>query len=181
MHPTLTFVLGGCRSGKSRYALEAALAIPAERRVFVATAVAFDDEMRARVERHRTERGSGWTTVEAPNDLPQAVERAGAAAQDVLLVDSLTMWVGNLLLQHDAARVEGELPKLVGALATSRARVVAVADEVGLGIVPENALARTFRDLAGTLNQAVAAAAGRVVWVAAGLPLTLKPAPGTGP
>jgi adenosylcobinamide kinase / adenosylcobinamide-phosphate guanylyltransferase len=181
MRESLTFVIGGCRSGKSRFALETALRTPAERRLFVATAVAFDAEMRTRVERHRQERGPGWITVEAPADLPEAIERHGGAEEDLLLVDSLTMWVGNRLLQEpDPARVEAEIPRLVRALAAARAPVVAVADEVGLGIVPDNALARAFRDLAGTLNQAVAARADRVVLVAAGLPLTLKPAPEAG-
>jgi adenosylcobinamide kinase/adenosylcobinamide-phosphate guanylyltransferase len=177
MRETLTFVFGGCRSGKSRFALETALQTPAGRRVFVATAVAFDAEMRTRVERHRHERGPGWITVEAPEDLPQAIERHGRSEGDLLLVDSLAMWVGNLLLREpDPARIEVTLPRLVRALESARGPVVAVSDEVGLGIVPDNGLARSFRDLAGTMNQLVAAAAGRVVWVAAGLPLTLKPA-----
>ena len=181
MRNRLTFVIGGCRSGKSRFALETALRITAERRIFVATAVACDDEMRSRVERHRQERGPGWVTVEAPDDLPAAIERHGAAAGDLLLVDSLGMWVSNRLVRGaDPARIEAEIPRLARALATAAGPVVAVADEVGLGLVPDTALGRAFRDLAGLLNQAVAAAAGRVVLVAAGLPLTLKPAPEAG-
>ncbi len=176
MLDNLTFILGGCRSGKSRFALETALAIPAERRIFVATAVAFDAEMRGRVERHRRERGPDWITVEAPNDLPDAIVRSSRNSGDLLLVDSLAMWVSNRLMHDpDPARVEAELPGLIRAFAAAAGPVIAVADEVGLGIVPDNALARAFRDLAGTLNQMTAAAAARVVWVAAGLTLTLKP------
>lgn len=176
MHSTLTLILGGCRSGKSRFALETALATPAERRIFVATAIAFDAEMRDRVERHRRERGPGWVTVEAPEDLPDAVVRCSRSAGDLLLVDSLAMWVSNRLLREpDPARVEAELPGLIRAFEAAPGPVIAVADEVGLGIVPGNALARAFRDLNGTLNRMTAAAAARVVWVAAGLPLTLKP------
>lgn len=176
MHSNLTLILGGCRSGKSRFALETALATPAERRIFVATAIAFDAEMRDRVERHRRERGPGWVTVEAPEDLPDAVVRCSRSAGDLLLVDSLAMWVSNRLLREpDPARVEAELPGLIRAFEAAPGPVIAVADEVGLGIVPGNALARAFRDLNGTLNRMTAAAAARVVWVAAGLPLTLKP------
>src|SRR5512147_711514 len=100
MLSTLTFIIGGCRSGKSRFALETAMATPAERRIFVATAIAFDAEMRERVQRHRRERGPGWVTVEAPDDLPDAVVRSSRTASDLLLVDSLGMWVSNRLLRE---------------------------------------------------------------------------------
>jgi adenosylcobinamide kinase/adenosylcobinamide-phosphate guanylyltransferase len=154
----LTFVLGGCRSGKSGFALQTAGAIPADKRVFIATSIAFDDEMKARVARHRAERGPGWTTVEAPLALSEAIAE-NARTGRVILVDCLTLWI----------------PHLIRTLVQAPCPVVLVANEVGAGIVPENKLARQFRDLAGTANQAVAAAANQVVWVVAGIPVTIKP------
>ena len=171
----VTFVLGGCRSGKSGFALQTAGAIPAERRVFIATSMPFDDEMKARVARHRAERGAGWTTVEAPLALAEAIAE-NARDGSVILVDCLTLWISNLLLSTGVpAAVEGRIPRLIETLAQAACPVVLVSNEVGAGIVPENNLARQFRDLAGTANQAVAAAASRVVWVAAGIPVTIKP------
>ena len=170
----LTFVLGGCRSGKSGFALATASAIAADRRIFIATSMPLDDEMQARVARHRAERGAGWTTVEAPLALAEAIaENAGNGG--VILVDCLTLWISNMLLSTDApAAVEARIPHLIRTLAQAACPVVLVSNEVGAGIVPENTLARQFRDLAGTANQAVAAAANRVVWVVAGIPVTLK-------
>jgi adenosylcobinamide kinase/adenosylcobinamide-phosphate guanylyltransferase len=167
------FVLGGARSGKSRYAQARAEAI-AGRHIFVATAEAWDDEMRDRIARHRADRDARWTTVDAPYDLPAAI--AGHSAPDaVLLVDCLTLWVSNLLLAgHD---IETATADLGAAIARFEGHILLVANEVGLGIVPDNALARTFRDAAGRLNQAVAATATEVVLIAAGLPLTLKSPP----
>lgn len=171
----LTFVLGGCRSGKSGFALQTAGAIPADERVFIATSIAFDDEMKARVARHCAERGPGWTTVEAPLALSEAIAE-NARTGRVILVDCLTLWISNLLLETGApAAVEARIPHLIRALAQAPCPVVLVANEVGAGIVPENKLARQFRDLAGTANQAVAAAANQVVWVVAGIPVTIKP------
>ena len=170
----LTFVLGGCRSGKSGFALATASAIAADRRIFIATSMPLDDEMKARVARHRAERGAEWTTVEAPLALAEAIaENAGNGG--VILVDCLTLWISNMLLSTGApAAVEARIPHLIRTLAQAACPVVLVSNEVGAGIVPENTLARQFRDLAGTANQAVAAAANRVVWVVAGIPVTLK-------
>jgi adenosylcobinamide kinase / adenosylcobinamide-phosphate guanylyltransferase len=166
----VTLVLGGARSGKSRHAQALAEAAGGAL-VFVATAQALDDEMRARVAQHRADRDSRWRTVEAPLALAETVAAEGREAS-VLLVDCLTLWASNLLLgEADAALA---LDALDAALRDTAARVVLVANEVGLGIVPDNALARRFRDLAGTINQRVAARADRVVFVAAGLPLVLK-------
>lgn len=164
------FVLGGARSGKSRYAQARAEALGLKP-VYVATAQAFDGEMRERIARHQADRGGVWTTVEAPVDLAQAVG-AHAAAGTVLLVDCLTLWVSNLILgDHDvAARTDA----LLHALGQAAGPAILVANEVGLGIVPDNALARRFRDEAGIVNQRVAAAVGEVQFVAAGLPLRLK-------
>ncbi|MBM3559855.1 MAG: bifunctional adenosylcobinamide kinase/adenosylcobinamide-phosphate guanylyltransferase [Alphaproteobacteria bacterium] len=169
----LTLVLGGARSGKSQYAEGLVEAAPCARRVYVATGEAGDAEMAARIAAHRKRRGVGWTTVEAPRDLAGAIARESRPGS-VVLVDCLTLWLSNLLLagdDHDAMRAS-----LLGALAMVRGPVVCVANEVGLGIVPDNALARAFRDAAGRLNQDVAAAADCVVFLAAGLPLVLKSA-----
>ena len=163
-------VLGGARSGKSRYAQSRAEALDGEL-VFVATAQALDDEMAERIARHRDDRGSRWSTLEAPVELAAAIHDEARPGQ-VLLIDCLTLWTSNLLLaDRDIAAATGEL---VDAIGQARGTLIFVANEVGLGIVPDNALARRFRDEAGRVNQQVAAAAGEVVFVAAGLPLRLK-------
>ena len=165
----VTLVLGGARSGKSRYA--ETLLREAGGGIYLATAQALDSEMTARIARHRAERGHGWTTVEEPLELAAALER-GAQAGRPILVDCLTLWLSNLMGAGRAA--EAETARLRAALKTLPVPVVFVSNEVGLGIVPDNALARAFRDEAGRLNQAIAAAADRVVFLAAGLPLVLK-------
>lgn len=165
------FVIGGARSGKSRYAqarAEAAGGAP----VFVATAEAFDDEMRERIARHQADRDARWSTVEAPRDLPAAIDALNGG-DAVVLVDCLTLWVSNLLLANADISRAGE--QLCDAIARFDGTLIFVANEVGLGIVPDNALARRFRDAAGLLNQSVAAAVEEVVLLTAGLPLTLKP------
>jgi len=163
-------VLGGARSCKSRYAQARAEAIPG-RHVFLATAEAGDDEMRERIARHRADRDPRWETVEAPRDLAGALDaQSGTGA--VVLVDCLTLWLSNLLLAD--ADLDAATAGLRAALARFEGHVVLVANEVGFGIVPDNALARRFRDAAGRLNQAVAARAGEVMLVVAGLPLKLK-------
>ncbi|MCJ2187154.1 bifunctional adenosylcobinamide kinase/adenosylcobinamide-phosphate guanylyltransferase [Novosphingobium beihaiensis] len=164
------FVLGGARSGKSRHAQTRIEAQPG-RLAFIATAQAFDAEMAERIARHRADRGPRWETLEAPFDLPDAITRAACSA-DAVLIDCLTLWLSNLILtERDVAAMTGDL---CAALQACPAPVALVANEVGMGIVPENALARRFRDEAGRLNQAIAALADEVVLVAAGLPLTLK-------
>ena len=167
---SMTFVLGGARSGKTSYALHEAWKRPGNRHVMIATAQAHDAEMAERIARHRAERGEGWTTVEAPLDLAGAV--AGLGAGDVAVVDCLTLWLTNHLLAE--ADLGQQVAELTRALAASPAALYVVSNEVGQGIVPDNALARRFRDEAGWMNQAVAAAADRAVLVAAGLPLVLK-------
>ena len=163
-----TLVLGGARSGKSGYA-ESLFDTRSEPPVYIATAQAFDYEMQERIAAHRQRRGGQWKTVEAPLDLADAL----AEAQDVpVLVDCLTLWLSNLLLgEHD---IEAASAALEAALAARTARSVLVSNEVGMGIVPETALGRAFRDHQGTLNQRIAGAADQVVFVAAGLPLVLK-------
>lgn len=168
----LTFVLGGARSGKSGYARREAedAAARGARLVMIATAEALDAEMGERIARHRAERAPAWTTMEAPRALEAALAALGAA--DVAVVDCLTLWLTNLML--DDADLGARVAGLVAAMAACPARLFVVSNEVGQGIVPDNALARRFRDEAGWMHQAVAAAADRVILVSAGLPLVLK-------
>ena len=172
----VTLVLGGARSGKSAFA-EALVREGGGQRVYVATAEPIDDEMAGRIEAHRARRGEGWRTVEAPVGLAEAIRRE-SAPRSCLLVDCLTVWLGNLV--HHGRDVEAATRALLEALAAAPGPVVLVANEVGLGIVPDNAAARAFRDRAGRLNQAVARVAGSVCFVAAGIPMTLKGGPPRG-
>jgi adenosylcobinamide kinase/adenosylcobinamide-phosphate guanylyltransferase len=166
----ITLVLGGARSGKSRYA-EALVTGAAASGTYIATAEAGDAEMAARIARHRAGRGACWRTVEEPLDVAGAITAHADPARPIL-VDCLTLWLSNLL---GAGRIgEHESEMLLGALRDAAGPVVLVANEVGMGLVPETPLGREFRDEAGRLNQAVAALADRVVFVAAGLPLELK-------
>ena len=164
-------ILGGARSGKSRRAQALAEAMPGDP-VLVATAQPLDEEMAARIARHRADRGPRWTTVEAPLDLPGALAGLAGGGRGAVLVDCLTLWATNLLLAE--ADADAATAALLAAARALDRPLILVANEVGLGIVPDNALARRFRDLAGTLNQRVAEAADRVEFVAAGLPLVLK-------
>lgn len=167
---TSLLVLGGARSGKSRYAQHRAEALPGAL-VYLATAQAFDEEMRERIALHRTDRGLRWSTVEAPLDLAEAIS-AFSWPDTVVLVDCLTLWASNLLLAEQDAEVATQA--LVRAVTMASGPVILVANEVGLGIVPDNALARRFRDIAGRMNQTLAQAVDSVIFVAAGLPLVLK-------
>ena len=167
--PPVTLVLGGARSGKSAYAERLIEAHGPG--VYVATAEAGDAEMAERIRRHKERRGNSWTTVEEPLDLAGAL-KANAAPHLAVLVDCLTLWLNNLM----AAKrdVDAEVEVLLDAIGGLAAPVVFVTNEVGLGIVPDNKLARAFMDAAGRLNQAVAEAADRVVFVVAGMPLVFK-------
>ena len=167
----VTLVLGGARSGKSRFA-EGLIEASGRPAIYIATAEAHDDEMRARISEHRDRRRDFWTTVDAPLALGKAISTHSTEG-GVILVDCLTLWVTNLILaEHDIAAASTSLASLLaGPLPCP---VVLVSNEVGLGIVPDNAMARAFRDHAGRLHQSIAAIAERVVFVAAGLPLTLK-------
>jgi adenosylcobinamide kinase/adenosylcobinamide-phosphate guanylyltransferase len=170
--PPVTLILGGARSGKSSYAERLAEAREGPC-VYLATAAAGDAEMAARIALHRERRGPRWTTHEEPLALAGALA-AVARPGTVTVVDCLTLWLSNVM--HAELHVENECEQLCAALSRLPGPVVLVSNEVGLGIVPDNALARRFRDAAGRLNQSVAAVADRVVFVAAGLPLVLKDA-----
>lgn len=165
----LTFLIGGARSGKSSHAERLARGF-AGPWTYIATAQAYDDEMRERIALHQLQRGEGWHTVEAPMDLVGAL-KAAPEGQPVL-VDCLTLWLTNhMLAEHD---VEVECSRLAECLSAPRGPWFVVSNEVGQGIVPDNALARRFRDAAGRLNQQVAAQADTVLLMVAGLPLAVK-------
>ncbi len=165
----LTLVIGGARSGKSAHA-ERLITATARPRRYIATAQGWDDEMRARIAQHQRDRGSDWVTVEAPLDLGPAL--AAASARECVLIDCATLWLTNhLLADHD---LPAQTDALIKAIAACAAPVVIVSNETGWGIVPDNALARRFRDAQGRLNQRLAHEAGLVVAVIAGLPLVLK-------
>jgi adenosylcobinamide kinase/adenosylcobinamide-phosphate guanylyltransferase len=165
----LTLVLGGASSGKSAEA-ERRVTATGRARVYIATAEAWDDEMAAKIARHRAARGPAWRTVEAPRDLPAAL--ATVTADEAVLIDCATLWLTNLMLaDSDLAAAEAAL---LAAIDACPAPVVIVSNEVGQGIVPDNALSRRFRTAQGGLNQRLAARAASVVAVMAGLPLTLK-------
>jgi adenosylcobinamide kinase/adenosylcobinamide-phosphate guanylyltransferase len=171
---SLTFVLGGARSGKTAYALREAKALAEAhggRLVMIATAEALDQEMSARIARHRAERGEAWTTVEAPRTLEDAVR--GLKPRDVAVIDCLTLWLSNLMA--DRAEIADRVDGLIAAMDASPAdHLILISNEVGQGIVPDNALARRFRDEAGWMHQAISGACDRVIVVQAGLAHTLK-------
>lgn len=165
----LTLIIGGARSGKSAHAERLVSMFPPPW-VYVATAQAFDDEMRERISIHRDRRDDRWGTVEAPLGLADVLE--GVAEGVPVLVDCLTLWLTNhMLAEHD---LDGECRRLVEVLKKPRGPWFVVSNEVGMGIVPDNALARRFRDEAGRLNQRVAAIAGRVIFMVAGIPMQVK-------
>ncbi|MCI4664693.1 MAG: bifunctional adenosylcobinamide kinase/adenosylcobinamide-phosphate guanylyltransferase [Neomegalonema sp.] len=173
--PRLSLILGGARSGKSLFAERLAESF-APQRAYLATAEPFDQEMTDRIQSHRARRGPGWRTVEAFIDVPATLQ-AEARADEVVLIDCLTLWLSNEMLRRsafDAEELGAALVEAVNSAHEAGCRVVAVSNEVGLGLVPETPLGRRFRDAQGRINQIVAASADYVVFVAAGLPLTLK-------
>jgi adenosylcobinamide kinase / adenosylcobinamide-phosphate guanylyltransferase len=168
----LSLVIGGARSGKSRYGEGLIAALPPPWRppwAYVATAQALDAEMAERIGAHRARRGPDWQTIEAPRDLVTALVACDTMP---VLVDCLTLWLSNLMLAN--ANINSEIAGLEQTLAAAKTPVVLIANEVGSGIVPDHPLGRRFRDLQGVLNQRMAARADRVVLVVAGLPLALK-------
>lgn len=169
MLPKMVLVLGGASSGKSAHA-ESLVMATGKPRIYLATAQAFDAEMKQKIAAHRSQRGPDWTTVECPLDLAAAL--ANCTGDQVVLLDCATLWLTNILLAE--RDVPHEEDNLLRALGNCRAPVVVVSNEVGHGIVPDNALSRQFRTAQGRLNQKLAAAADRVVFVTAGLPQVLK-------
>lgn len=169
----ITLVLGGARSGKSHYAQE--LATGFRRVAFIATAEALDDEMRERIAHHRQQRPAEWTTVEAPLALEDAILQCGAD-HDAILVDCLTLWTSNLMAveDSDSSVIFARAAQLCEALRKVPASVILVSNEVGSGIVPENNVARLYRDLLGGVNQQVASVADKILLLVAGYPFTVK-------
>jgi len=177
MQGKIVLVGGGARSGKSRFAMEYAQTM-GEGRIFVATAQASDAEMQGRIRRHREERGQVFVTIEEPLQLGRVLREVKGA--NVVLVDCLTLWLSNLLLQgRSADDVESEVATVVAGLRLRRRHVVLVSNEVGLGLVPESPLGRAFRDIAGRAHQQLAAEADEVYLATLGLVVRLLPAPVT--
>lgn len=166
----ITFIIGGARSGKSSFALKKASEKQAEK-AYIATAQAFDDEMKERIEKHKKERTAEWDCFEEPLELPRLLNDL-RGRYEVLLVDCLTLWLSNMLLNE--RKIEDEIEALVSSLTAHNSALFLVSNEVGLGIVPDNTLGRRFRDLAGTLNQRIAAVADEVYLVTAGIPVKIK-------
>lgn len=164
-------ILGGARSGKSAYAEQMVLAC-GNTPHYVATSQIFDDEMKQRVQQHQHRRGTQWSVTEEPLNLCEAIEDA-QTGNSAILVDCLTLWLSNLM--HHERNVDTETSKLLDLIPGLSQPIIFVSNEVGMGIVPENALARSFRDHQGRLNQKLAATVDRVDFIAAGLPLNLKP------
>ena len=165
-----TLILGGARSGKSRYALELGEAC-SEDRVFVATAQGFDEGMRERIARHRSDRDVSWRTVEETVEIWDVIE-SGCRVGRVIVLDCLTLWLNNLMLE--GRDVEADLERLVSCLEGVTGDVILVSNEIGLGLVPDTELGREFRDLHGRMNQRVAAVCDRVLFMVAGLPVVVK-------
>ncbi|MBI4560269.1 MAG: bifunctional adenosylcobinamide kinase/adenosylcobinamide-phosphate guanylyltransferase [Candidatus Hydrogenedentes bacterium] len=169
----VTLITGGARSGKSMHALR--LTEPYARKAFIATAEACDEEMRDRIARHRKDRGPGFLTIEEPLDLAGAL-RGLAGRADVAVVDCLTVWLANVIHYRGADRPDyEEISHLLEALASPPCDVILVTNEVGMGIVPADAMTRHYRDLAGNVNQRVAARADKVIFTVSGIPVTIKP------
>jgi len=166
--------IGGCRSGKSTAALQRADRMGADRKLFLATCQIQDAEMRARVERHQLERDKGWETVEEPLDIAGLIQQH-SRPQAVILVDCLTLWLTNLIIgEADDTDIQQRITALEQALSLASGPVLLVANEVGLGIVPDNAMSRRFRDWAGSLNQRMARCASEVILTVAGIPMPIK-------
>jgi adenosylcobinamide kinase/adenosylcobinamide-phosphate guanylyltransferase len=172
--PNTILVIGGSRSGKSDHALLLGEQLTAANRIFIATCQPQDEEMQRRVAQHRRTRDPSWQTLEEPLDLAGALGRCPPSA-GVILVDCLTLWISNLLLTHaDDAAWQAAVDALGRSLARVACPVILVSNEVGTGIVPDNPLARRFRDANGWTNQQIAARAGQVIWMVAGIAMTIK-------
>ncbi len=172
----ILFILGGARSGKSTFAEGLAKRRAGDAVLFLATAEAFDDEMRARIAKHRAERPASWQTLEAPREILDAL-RHWEAMPRLILLDCLTLWVTNELLANEndlESRLACQLDMLVEWARLQNIDLILVSNEVGLGIVPDNELSRTFRDVLGRINARAAQAADQVFWMVAGIPMEVK-------
>ena len=169
-HSRLIFILGGARSGKSTYALKLAESTPGKR-LYLATAEALDDEMAERIKKHKRGRGNNWTTIEEPVKIADVI--AKDKKHDVILLDCITIWLSNLIT-NSASKIENYINSLVSACKKTKANIIVVSNEVGLGIVPDNPLAREFRDIAGIANQKIAAAADETYFVVSGIGVKVK-------
>ncbi len=168
-------MIGGCRSGKSSFALDQADRIAKDHKYFIATSVPLDPEMEKRVEKHQAERGKDWHTIEEPVLIHEKINEYSGKA-NVILIDCLTLWLSNLLTQsYNAQAVTALLEELEKSLLRCLCPVFIVSSEVGLGIVPENRLAREFRDLAGMIHQRMAKLSDRVIMTIAGIDVEIKP------
>lgn len=167
-------ITGGSRSGKSRYALS--LAKSAKTPFYIATGWAGDDEMAERIEKHRKEREKRWTTIETRTDIPKAIDKAVKSGADFILLDCLTLWVSNLMMENK--NIDDALESLVNAI--PKIPLVIVTNELGSGIVPDNKLSRKFRDNCGFVNQRIAAVVDNVILMVCGLPMKLKGIPKIG-
>ncbi len=173
MEKRMIFVTGGCRSGKSRYALHYANQ-HFSKKLFLATSEALDEEMARRIENHKKVRGPEWQTIEEPVEIVNQIKEHGADGK-VILIDCLTLWLYNLLMRWDNdLRIMEETEKLIDSLKKSRASSILVSNEVGMGIVPADPLTRRYRDLLGAMNQRIAAALDTVIFMVSGIPLFLK-------
>lgn len=175
--PVRTLIIGGARSGKSRFALDLGKKTNGEK-YFIATAEALDAEMAMRIAQHQRERGSSWKTIEAPLQLAETIQSLEKNA-DIILIDCLTLWLSNLMMQKGATdtSITEEIAKLVDTVAKVQCLLIAVSNEVGLGIVPANAETRRFRDFAGLLHQQYAAVAQEVYFMVAGISQQIKGVP----
>jgi adenosylcobinamide kinase/adenosylcobinamide-phosphate guanylyltransferase len=173
MGKRMIFISGGCRSGKSRYALHYANQ-HFSKKLFLATCEVLDEEMAQRIENHKKMRGLEWQTVEEPVDIIDKIKKDGADSE-VILIDCLTLWLYNLLMKWDSdSRIMEETEKLIETLRKSDASFILVSNEVGMGIVPADPLSRRYRDLLGTMNQRIAEALDTVIFMVSGIPIFLK-------
>ncbi len=172
-----TFIIGGCRSGKSRYALELGQQLPEQSRIFIATCKPRDEEMQQRVAKHQSERDPSWKTMEIPLQIDKTIDDCSQKGS-ILLVDCLTLWISNLLLGNQGFKtIVPYIDRLTQSLKDARGAVILVSNEVGTGIVPEHELSRLFRDAVGFANQQIAACADEVIWMVAGIPVPIKRLP----
>jgi adenosylcobinamide kinase/adenosylcobinamide-phosphate guanylyltransferase len=173
MDKRLIFVTGGCRSGKSQFALDYA-SRHFQKKLYLATCEAFDEEMVKRIEQHQLRRGSDWQTVEEPIKIAEAIKQHGKD-MEVILLDCVTLWLSNLLMREkDDREIVNEVDEFIDTMKQAQSSCVIVSNEVGMGLVPVAALGRRFRDLSGMANQKMAQAAQTVVFMVSGIPILLK-------